>query len=101
MADSGERTSSFSHDPLVCNCMLLDYCLLDALKREINTLCSIYGLRSVCKQLKQSVKEPEFHPIASSRFLLSATSESTGLLMPSSDAIATRKPTSDFDWLIV
>ena len=56
MADSGERTTSFSHDPLVCNCMLLDYCLLDTLKRERNTLCSIYGLRSVCKQLKQSVK---------------------------------------------
>ena len=56
MADSGERTSSFSHDPLVCNCMLLDYCLLDVLKRERNTLCSIYGLRSVCKQLKQPVK---------------------------------------------
>ena len=36
--------------------MLLDYCLLDVLKRERNTLCSIYGLRSVCKQLKQSVK---------------------------------------------
>ena len=60
MADSGEITSSFSHDPypfiMILNCMLLDYCLLDALKREINILCSIYGLRSVCKQLRQSVK---------------------------------------------
>ena len=57
MADSGERTSSFSHDPLVCNCMSLDYCLLDVLKKEKkNTLCSIHGLHSVCKQLKQSVK---------------------------------------------
>ena len=36
--------------------MLLDYCLLDVLKRERNILCSIYGLRSVCKQLKQSAK---------------------------------------------
>ena len=49
MADSGERTGSFSHDPLVFNCTSLDYCLLDVLKRERNSLCSIYGLRSVCK----------------------------------------------------
>ena len=50
MADSRERTSSFSHDPLVCNCILLDNCVLDILKRERNTVCSM------CKQLKQSVK---------------------------------------------
>ena len=56
MGESGERTSSFSRDPLECDCMLLDYCLLDVLNIERNTLCSIYGLRSVCKQLKQLVK---------------------------------------------
>ena len=44
---------------------------------------------------------PEFHQIASSRFLLSATSESTSRLMPSSDVTITWKPGSDFDWLIV
>ena len=78
--------------------MLLDYCLLEVLKRERDTLCSIYGPRSVCKQLRQSVKV-SLNFIRLLRVVFS--SQQLLPLMLSSDAITTRKPGSDFDWLIV
>ena len=55
MADSGERTSSFSHDPMVtANCWLT---VCDVLKdRKKHSLFNIHKLRSEHKQSKQLVE---------------------------------------------